>query len=175
MALPSSGPLSLADIQTEFGGSNPIGLSEYYAGGSRVPSGTTGTYGAVPSSGAISILNFYGTSALPPLVGQTSPSSVSATSSASQNMTTGSTTASIVSGGTGPYTYSWSVSDVVNMAGCTADSSSSASTTFSCTGVAGDGASAGTATGFCVITDTSDSRTVTVSVGITATFTGTPP
>lgn len=62
MALPSSGPLALSDIQTEFGGSNPIGLNEYYAGGSYVPAGTTGTYGAVPSSGTISIQNFYGTS-----------------------------------------------------------------------------------------------------------------
>lgn len=62
MPLPSSGPLSLNDIQTEFGGSNPISLSEYYAGGANVPAGTTGTYGAVPSSGTISIRNFYGTS-----------------------------------------------------------------------------------------------------------------
>lgn len=62
MTLPTSGPLSLTDIQTEFGGSNPISLNEYYAGGSYVPSGTTGTYGAVPTSGQISIQNFYGTS-----------------------------------------------------------------------------------------------------------------
>lgn len=61
MTLPSSGALSLANIQTEFGGSNPISLSEYYAGGSYVPAGTSGTYGAVPSSGQISIRNFYGT------------------------------------------------------------------------------------------------------------------
>lgn len=65
MTLPTSGPLSLSDIQTEFGGSNPISLSEYYAGGGLVPSGTTGTYGAVPTSGAISIRNFYGTSNAP--------------------------------------------------------------------------------------------------------------
>ena len=62
MTLPSSGPLSLANIQTEFGGSNPIGMNEYYAGGGLVPAGTTGTYGAVPSSGTISVQNFYGTS-----------------------------------------------------------------------------------------------------------------
>lgn len=62
MPLPSSGPLSLNDIQTEFGGTNPISLSEYYAGGANVPAGTTGTYGVVPSSGTISIRNFYGTS-----------------------------------------------------------------------------------------------------------------
>lgn len=67
MALPTSGPLSLANIQTEFGGSNPISLSEYYAGGAYVPSGTTGTYGAVPSSGAISLRNFYGTSKFTPV------------------------------------------------------------------------------------------------------------
>lgn len=64
MALPTSGPLTLSDIQTEFGGSNPAALSEYYAGGAYVPSGTTGTYGAVPSSGAIGIQNFYGTTSL---------------------------------------------------------------------------------------------------------------
>lgn len=63
MTLPTSGPLTLADIQTEFGGSNPISLSEYYAGGAYVPAGTSGTNGAVPSSGTISIWNFYGTSA----------------------------------------------------------------------------------------------------------------
>lgn len=62
MALPASGPLALTDIQTEFGGANPIGMNEYYAGGGLVPPGTSGTYGAVPSSGALSIQNFYGTS-----------------------------------------------------------------------------------------------------------------
>ena len=62
MPLPSSGPLSLNDIQTEFGGTNPIGMNEYYAGGGLVPAGTTGTFGAVPSSGALSVQNFYGTS-----------------------------------------------------------------------------------------------------------------
>jgi len=66
MAIPSSGPISLTTVQTEFGGSNPIGINEYYAGGSYVAAGTTGTYGAVPSSGAISLQNFYGTSAVIP-------------------------------------------------------------------------------------------------------------
>lgn len=67
MTLPASGPLTLSDIQTEFGGTNPIGMNEYYAGGGLVPAGTSGTYGAVPSSGAISIRNFYGTSNFVPV------------------------------------------------------------------------------------------------------------
>lgn len=62
MALPTSGALSLGAIQTEFGGSNPISASEYYAGGSYVPSSTSGTNGAVPSSGALAFSKFYGTS-----------------------------------------------------------------------------------------------------------------
>ena len=62
MAIPSSGPISLTTIQTEFGGSAPTSLNEYYAGGAYVPAGTSGTYGAVPSSGQISLRNFYGTS-----------------------------------------------------------------------------------------------------------------
>jgi hypothetical protein len=42
-------------------GSNPISMNEYYAGGTYVLSGTTGTNGAVPSSGQISMSQFYGT------------------------------------------------------------------------------------------------------------------
>jgi hypothetical protein len=67
MALPSSGPLSINDIAGEFGGSTPHAMSEYYAGGGLVPAGTSGTYGAVPSSGALSIQNFYGTSNFVPI------------------------------------------------------------------------------------------------------------
>ena len=57
--LPSSGPLSLTDIQDEFLGSAPIGLSEYYRGGPYVPdSSSTAT---IPTSGTIAVSNFYGT------------------------------------------------------------------------------------------------------------------
>jgi hypothetical protein len=51
MVLPSSGPISLNDIQTEFGGSNPISISEYY---NAVP--------GIPASGTITFSDFYGTS-----------------------------------------------------------------------------------------------------------------
>ncbi len=66
MAIPSTGPLTFSAIQTEFGGSNPVSLSEYYAGGTNVPSGTSGTNGPVPTSGAIAMSQFYGTSDAPP-------------------------------------------------------------------------------------------------------------
>jgi len=60
--LPTSGPLSLQQIATEFKASNPVSLSQLYAGGGLVPAGTSGTYGPVPTSGTISLWNFYGTS-----------------------------------------------------------------------------------------------------------------
>ena len=49
MVLQSSGPISLSDIQSEFDGSNPISISEYY-----------GADAALPDSGTISIGDFYG-------------------------------------------------------------------------------------------------------------------
>ena len=38
MALPTTGPLSIGQIQGEFGGSNPASLREYYSAASGVPS-----------------------------------------------------------------------------------------------------------------------------------------
>ena len=51
MALQSSGQISLLNVATEFGGSAPHSLSEYY-----------GAAAGIPSSGTISLSNFYGTS-----------------------------------------------------------------------------------------------------------------
>jgi hypothetical protein len=56
MPLPLSGPLTIQDIANEFGGTVPHSLSEYYRNGGLVPSNNTG----VPTSGAISIGDFYG-------------------------------------------------------------------------------------------------------------------
>lgn len=53
MALQASGAISLGDIQTEFGGSNPISISEYY-----------GEDTGIPASGTISFSDFYGTSSI---------------------------------------------------------------------------------------------------------------
>ena len=58
MTLPLSGPISLSDIQAEFGGTDPIGLKEYYKGGAYVL--TTDYAPNVPTSGPISLNNFYG-------------------------------------------------------------------------------------------------------------------
>jgi hypothetical protein len=59
MALPLSGPLSLANIQAEFGGANPASLSEYYKGGAYI-SILNPTTPNVPTSGVINISDFYG-------------------------------------------------------------------------------------------------------------------
>lgn len=48
MVLPLSGQISLLSLQNEFGGSNPIGIDEYYSSG------------GAPGSGEIGINTFYG-------------------------------------------------------------------------------------------------------------------
>lgn len=58
MTLPTSGPISLVDIQTEFGGPTPITLENYYRGGAYVLD--TDYAPNVPVSGPISLSNFYG-------------------------------------------------------------------------------------------------------------------
>ena len=65
MTTPSNGSsISWSQIQTEFGGANPISLSEYYAGAGLVPGGTAGQNGAIASSGTISAFMFFGASAM---------------------------------------------------------------------------------------------------------------
>jgi hypothetical protein len=59
MALQPSGQITLSDIQDEFGGANPIGMSEYYRGGAYTTSNNTN----VPTSGAISVSDFYSATA----------------------------------------------------------------------------------------------------------------
>ena len=58
--LPDSGPISLGQLQTEFGGTNPAGLGEYYRGGNEVPD--TGATLNIPTTGnPLSLSDFYGT------------------------------------------------------------------------------------------------------------------
>ena len=53
----NNNPISLSDIQTEFGGINPIGMSEYYRDGLYTTYNNTG----VPTSGEIAMSDFYST------------------------------------------------------------------------------------------------------------------
>lgn len=52
MVIKTTGPISLLDIQNEFGGSAPIGLNEYY-----------GAAAGIPGSGTIGLNVFYGATA----------------------------------------------------------------------------------------------------------------
>ena len=56
MAIQESGVIKLSEIRDEFVGSDPINLSDYYRNGIYVPSNNL----LVPTSGAISMGNFYG-------------------------------------------------------------------------------------------------------------------
>jgi len=61
MPLQSSGAISFVNIQSEFGGVNPIGINEYYLNGSSGYVSGSGATG-IPTSGQISINQFYGKS-----------------------------------------------------------------------------------------------------------------
>lgn len=64
MTTPATGPISLLDLQNEFGGTNPISLDEYYRGGVNIPlidtNNTTGINN-IPTSGSIGMAVFRGT------------------------------------------------------------------------------------------------------------------
>lgn len=57
----STGTITMSDLQTEYGGSNPISLSEYYADGTYVPIGAD----SIPSSSTISLNIFRGKNLAP--------------------------------------------------------------------------------------------------------------
>jgi hypothetical protein len=56
MAIQSSGAISISELATEFGGSVPHALSEYYRDAGLVPGNNTN----VPTSGAVALTDFYG-------------------------------------------------------------------------------------------------------------------
>lgn len=60
MVLQTTGYILLSDIQTEFGGQNPIFLSEYYS--NSTSNYTTGVIGIPTTGNMISLSQFYGTS-----------------------------------------------------------------------------------------------------------------
>ena len=113
MTIQSSGPLSIGDIATEFGGAAPFNLNNYYAGGPHVPSGTSGVNGAVPSSGPLSMSKFYGTSSIPPYT-NVSVTANSVSGYAGGFSSTGApetgvgATNTTPANGNGSYSFSWS-------------------------------------------------------------------
>jgi len=66
MTLPNSGAISINSLVGEYGGSAPHSMSEYYKGGGLVANHSNNPN--VPTSGAISLSNFYGASNTPPSV-----------------------------------------------------------------------------------------------------------
>ena len=100
MTLQASGAISLANVQTEFGGSNPISISEYY-----------GVAGGVPASGTISLYDFYGKGVANAFAGWTyyvMGSSYFSSGSVSSNSFTGNTITPGI--GNSPKTFSISQS-----------------------------------------------------------------
>ena len=59
MSLQTSGAIKLSQIASEFGGSGPHKLSEYYRGGDNVKDAGLNTSAGIPQSGTIKIKNFY--------------------------------------------------------------------------------------------------------------------
>ena len=57
MALPDSGQISVSQLRTNFGGTTPDGLSEYYRGGGNVDDNASNS--SVPQSGEVSLSDFY--------------------------------------------------------------------------------------------------------------------
>lgn len=73
MTLQTSGPISLGNLASQFGGSAPHSLGEYYKNGSLAPNLTYSNYNSglsgyhipnVPTSGSISLTDFYGANEL---------------------------------------------------------------------------------------------------------------
>lgn len=111
MPLPSSGPISLEMIRLFYGGAVPDSIFEYYRGGAYVPN--TAANSAIPTSGAISLFNFYGQG------GSGGGGALSATASPANKtdilaepapaFRTVTATGNVsVSGGSGSYTCTWS-------------------------------------------------------------------
>lgn len=107
MTLPSSGNISLTMIQDEFLAPRGTNLRAFYRGGSYVPN--TPQNAAVPTSGAISIKNFYGAARTQPLSASAPAAhgSVFSPEPAPSFRTVSAGTTVTATGGTGNYSYGW--------------------------------------------------------------------
>jgi hypothetical protein len=128
MALPSSPPITLEQVYTEFGAPNGTPLSQFYQGGPWV--GTGGANVNVPTAPPIGLLNLLGAAS----GGTTSGfiASLSANSSTTAGVAGTTISAPVIcstTGGTGAVTYEWSL--VSGATGISILSPTSASTRFS--------------------------------------------
>lgn len=106
MALPTSGPISLSMIRTEFGVSGTVSMSQLYRGGGIVPN--TSANAAVPTSGTIKVSNLYGATKVSLSVTATDIYNQVFRGSGDPAMIYMSgTTSTTVTGNVGPVTYSW--------------------------------------------------------------------
>lgn len=126
MTLPSSPPISLTQIQDEFGAPRGTGITSLYRGGAYVPN--TSQNANVPTSGNIGLLSFLGAAAYVPMV--VSANNVSGDSWPGSNVIFGSSTSS-VTGGLAPFTIAWTFQSGSTF---TINSPSSAGTSFTRTG-----------------------------------------
>jgi hypothetical protein len=124
----------MSQIASQF--SAPDNMADWYAGGSYVPAGTSGTDGAVPSSGTLRFSQFYGTTnyIAPSAVPSTSEIATifnEGTKTGAENITTDNPVTAEVSNGVGPYSYSWYIAS--GDTSITIDSPTSATTYCSAT------------------------------------------
>lgn len=106
MALPTSGPISLGMVRTEFGVSGQIKMSMLYRGGGIVPN--TPANSGVPTSGAIKLSNFYGASKMQlQVVANSVYRAVRRLSGDPSTISISGTTSTTVTGNSGSVTYLW--------------------------------------------------------------------
>lgn len=128
MALPTSGPISLSMIRTEFGVSGTVSMSQLYRGGGVVPN--TSANAAVPTSGTIKVSNLYGATKVSLSVTATDIyNSVFRGSGDPADIYMSGTTSTTVIGNVGPVTYSWE--KVSGSPSMSISSSTAANPTFS--------------------------------------------
>jgi hypothetical protein len=121
VTLQTSGSIAMSQIASQF--SAPDNMADWYAGGSYVPAGTSGTDGAGTT-------NYIAPSAVP------STSEIATifnegTKTGAENITTDNPVTAEVSNGVGPYSYSWYIAS--GDTSITIDSPTSATTYCSAT------------------------------------------
>lgn len=112
MALPTSPPISLRQISDEFNAWGIVSITDFYRGGGYVPNIPQNS--GIPTSGAISLLDFLGATNTVPLSGNlsqlhgeyvnpTMPLPIPAFRTVTANPRANPT------GGSGSYSYSWNI------------------------------------------------------------------